>query len=245
LKKTTLIVNCFICAFTAYLFAADKVDNDKQNELSGMQEQAREYRSEGLKLQELGDLENALKSYQKAIEADPTYPDAYNDLGIIYEAYDMPDRAEESYLQVIKIDPCFLGAYSNLALFYESKRDLANAAYYWKRRMELGDENDPWTFKAQQRIEDIQLSLSQDPGKQMRKSDIVDLMREVTNDKFSSRLSSQDLAAKKIKEAKINYGKKDYPKAITGALDAQYLDSSNKEAEDFVEKQIQAKARAR
>lgn len=199
LKKTTLIVSCLIFVFTSYLLASDKVAKDKQHELTGLQEQARAYRDEGVKLQELGDIENAIKSYQKAIEVDPAYPDAYNDLGIVYEARGMLERAEESYLQAIRIDPSFLGAYSNLALFYETKRDLANAAYYWKRRVELGDLNDPWTLKAQQRLEDVQLALSQDPLTQMRKSDIVDLMREVSNEKFAMRLDSTGFSKEKIK----------------------------------------------
>jgi tetratricopeptide (TPR) repeat protein len=244
LNKTILIAICFVFAFIPYLLAADKVDKDAP-ELTSLQQQARSYRSEGIKLQELGDVENALKFYQKAADLDPAYSDVYNDLGVVYEGIGMPERAEESYIQALKVDPYFLSAYSNLALFYEGQRDLPNAAYYWKRRAELGDIDDPWTLKAEQRLADIRLSLSQDPMSDMIKSDIVDLMREITNEKYALKHGKKALVANKINNAKANYKKKNYTKAINEAFDAYYMDPSNKEAEDFIEKKTQAGALSR
>ena len=241
LNKTILIAICFVFAFIPYLLAADKVDKDAP-ELTSLQQQARLYRTEGMKFQELGDLDSALKFYQKAADLDPAYPEVYNDLGVIYEAVGMPERAEESYIQVLKIDPYFLSAYSNLALFYEGQRDLPNAAYYWKRRAELGAFDDPWTLKAEQRLADIRLSLSQDPMSDLLKNDIVDLMREVGNEKFAAKHGKKDLVASKVKNAKANYRKKNYTKAINEAFDAHYMDPSNKEAEEFIEKKTQVGA---
>ena len=152
-----------------------------------MQQQARLYRVDGIKLQNSGDLDGALKLFQKAIELDPLYPEVYNDLGIIYEAQGDPDRAEESYLQALRVDPHYLGAYSNLALFYEGKRDLAKATYYWKKRIELGDSNDPWTIKAQQRLDDILLALSQNPMAEIQKKNVDNLMKEVSTGKYTSK----------------------------------------------------------
>jgi Tfp pilus assembly protein PilF len=183
LKKSILIVNLFMFIFSPYLLAADMVGKDNPDGLTGLQEQARLYRNEGLKLQRLGDWGAVLRLYQKAAELDPEYPDVYNDLGVIYEAQGETDRAEENYIQALKIDPYFLGAYSNLALLYENKRDLANAAYYWGKRVELGGPDDPWTLKAQARLEDVRLALSGNPVADLRNNDVVDLMREVTNGK--------------------------------------------------------------
>jgi len=234
LNKTILIAICFVFFFVSYLLAADKVGKDK-SELTSLQQQARLYRGEGLKLQEIGDVENAMKLYQKALDLDPAYADVYNDLGVIYEATGEPERAEESYIQALRVNPHLLGAYSNLALFYEGKRDLTNAAYYWKKRADLGDVNDLWTLKAQQRLEDIHISLSQDPLAYSRKNDTIELMREVSNDKYVSKYE-KGLASSKIKDTKIDYKNKDYTKALDEAFDAYYKDSSNKEAADFIDK---------
>ena len=239
LKKTTLIISCFIFVFAPYLLAADMVGQDNPEELIALQQQARRYRDEGLRLQRFGNLDSALKLYQKAAELEPTYPDIYNDLGIIYEAQGEPGRAEESYLQALKIDPYFLSAYSNLALLYEGKRDLTNAAYYWKKRVELGQLDDLWTLKAKTRLKDVRLALSRNPMTDLRKNEIVDLIREVNNEKYA--LKNEDkkiVASTKIKEAKVNYDKKEYAKAIKEALDAEYLDPSNKEVKDFIEKTL-------
>jgi len=181
LKKATLIVNCLLFLFTSYLLAADKVSKGKNDELTTLQQQARLYRIEGVKSQDSGDLDSALKMYQKAVELDPVYQVVYNDLGVIYEAQEAYDRAEESYLQAIKLDPSFLSAYTNLALLYENERELDKALYYWKKRAELGDPDDPWTIKAKQRFEDVHLVLSQNPMADVHEQDVNDLAREVSS----------------------------------------------------------------
>lgn len=181
MKKIILLVNCFIFIFASYLLAAEKVGKDEQSKLNYLKkEQSRFYRMQGLRLQEEGNLGSALQLYQKAAELDPAYPEIYNDLGIIYEAYMQPDRAEESYLQAIMLDPKLLAAYTNLALLYESRRELEKAASYWQQRIEFGSPDDPWTVKAQQRVKDINLALSGDPATQMREQEIDDLAREIS-----------------------------------------------------------------
>ena len=181
MKKIILLVNCFIFIFASYLLAAEKVGKEEQSKFNYLKkEQARFYRMQGLRLQEEGNLGSALQLYQKAAELDPACPEIYNDLGIIYEAYMQPDRAEESYLQAIMLDPELLAAYTNLALLYESRRQLEKAASYWRQRIELGSPDDPWTIKAQQRVQDINLVLSGDPAMQMREQEINDLAREIS-----------------------------------------------------------------
>lgn len=181
LKKVTLIVSCLLFLFTSYLLAADKVSKGEKDELTSLQQQARLYRVDGVNFQDSGDLDSALKMYQKAAELDPAYEVVYNDLGVIYEAQKDYDRAEENYLQALKLNPSFLSAYTNLAFLYENERELDKALYYWKKRVELGDPNDPWTMKAKQRLEDVRLVLSQNPMVEIRERDVNDLAREVSN----------------------------------------------------------------
>ena len=99
-----------------------KKEQKELESLTQLQLEARAYRDQGLKYQQIGNIDAALRFYQKAIELDSLYAVAYNDLGVIYEAKGETDRAEESYLSAIKIDPSYLSACTNLALFYENKR---------------------------------------------------------------------------------------------------------------------------
>jgi Flp pilus assembly protein TadD len=201
-----------------------------------LQVQAREYRQEGINAQDIGDLDSAMKMYQKAIEVDPAYAVAYNDLGVIYEAREMDFRAEESYLKAIKIDPYYLSAYTNLALFYEGKRELGKAAYCWKKRAELGEIDDPWAQKARARLEDIRLSLAPRPMQDSREQDVVKLMKDTAHEKYILRNDDKAMARKHLKNARDSYNKEDFATAVKEASDAQYLDPENKAIEDFVEK---------
>ncbi len=215
------------------LFAEDLNSLLKDEDVSSLKAQARDYREEGLKAQDTGDLDSAMKLYQKAIELDPAYPVAYNDLGVIYESKGMDERALESYLKALKIDPYYLSAYTNLALFYEGKRQFSKAAYCWNKRAELGITDDPWTQMARQRLEDIRLSFSPEPAKDSAEKEIVSLMKDVANEKYATGEDDVLMAKKHFKKARASYEKEDFATAVKEALDAQYLDPDNK---DFIQK---------
>jgi tetratricopeptide (TPR) repeat protein len=237
ISKIILTISFFLFFCTSLSIAQDNTDNNaKPPELTDLQQQARDYRDQGLKLQDLGDLDAAMKLYQKAAELDPSYAVVYNDLGVIYEMKGMLDRAEASYLQAIRVDPYYLSTYSNLALYYENERELGKALYCWKKRLELGDLNDPWTLKAKQRVEDIRMALSQRPTQDAQEREVVSLMKDVTTEKYVVRHDPKAFARKKMEQARISYGKENYAAAIKEALDAQYLDPDNKEIEEFIEK---------
>lgn len=46
----------------------------------------------------------AIFRWQKAVEIDPTYAAAFNDLAIAYEHEGMPDKAREAYESALKLD---------------------------------------------------------------------------------------------------------------------------------------------
>ena len=244
LKKIILNLVILFLSSNLSVFAQGLLNSDKQEELTTLQKQAREYRDEGLKMQDTGDLDSAMKLYQKAIEVDPVYVVAYNDLGVVYEAKDMNDRAEESYIKAINVDPYYLSTYSNLALFYEGKRDFGKAAYCWKKRAELGDFEDPWTKKARERLEDIRLSTSQRPAQDSQEKDVIKLMKDVANEKYMLSHDDKLLARKYLKKAKDSFNKEDYATAVKKASDAQYLDPDNKAIEEFIDRS-QARALSR
>lgn len=160
--KNIIIVFLLILFATPFVFSQEQSHSLNTNRgiiseanLTEFQKQARSYRSEGFKQQSLGNLDTAVSLYQKAIQLDPAYAVAYNDLGVVYETYGWLDRAEENYLLALKYDPNFLSPYSNLALLYENKRDLQKAFFYWNKRLDLGSPDDPWTQAAVKRMDDI------------------------------------------------------------------------------------------
>lgn len=112
-------------------------------------------RDQGLALQNQGDLEGALKMYEKASMLDPNNPVIYNDMGIVYEAKGLMKQAEQQYLKAVQIDPQFANSYSNLALLSEEQRDFEKAGMYWQKRAQIGDQNDPWKAKAKEKLYDL------------------------------------------------------------------------------------------
>ncbi len=125
------------------------------------QEQPGFFRNRGLQLQQQGRLNEAITCYQRAITLDPNFVAVYNDLGIIYEASGWLDKAEEVYLAGIDVDPNYVNLYSNLAMLYERKQDYVRAAAFWRKRIELGNYDDPWTQKAQIRLEALRRAFPQ------------------------------------------------------------------------------------
>lgn len=117
-----------------------------------------ELRNKALEAQNKGNYFEAMKVLSEAISLYPQYAQAYCDMGILYEAFGIKKDAEIIYLKALEIDPGCLNVYTNLALLYESMQDIPNAAYYWKKRAELGSLDDKWTQKAKERL----LALSQD-----------------------------------------------------------------------------------
>ncbi len=110
------------------------------------------YRNQGYYAQQRKQWDAAIKNYQKAVAIDPFYATPHNDLGIIYEKLGELEKAERHYLQAISLDPWFLDPYANLALFYERTGKRDQAIQYWKKRIDYGHPNDPWTRKAVERL---------------------------------------------------------------------------------------------
>lgn len=208
----------------------------KQEEnLNEIRKMARAYRQQGIELQRAGNLDGALSIYQKAVVLDPLYPAVYNDLGVIYEAAGMPERAEESYLKCIQLDSNYFSAYSNLALLYESRRDFKKAAFYWEKRAKLGLPDDPWTEKAQQRLDDLYLILGEKP-RVSKEEQVLDLVNKTKEQKAIFREDDNALAEMHLQKAKLYYQKGNELDALGEAVDAQQLNPNNSEIQEFVDK---------
>lgn len=239
--NTTIIL--FILVSFPYLFAQglkppsksvkeeDALTLKEMRKLSVLEKQARLYRVQGTQFQSVGDLDTAMGFYIKAIELDPMYAVAYNDLGVIYEAKGFIDKAEEMYLRAIRVDPAYLSPYSNLALLYENKRNFEKASYYWQKRIELGLSDDPWTDKAKRRLADIQMASTG-----FREQDVLDLTKDVLNERYFTNEDKQAFAKNHFEKAKLYYKKGNNVTALREAINALQVDPSNKEIEDFIDK---------
>ena len=192
---------------------------------------------EALEALDLDQSNPEIKELIEKIDSDPVSAAvAYKDLGVVYEAAGLPERAEESYLKSLEFDPTLLSAYVNIALFYEKQRDLEKAKFYWAKRAELGSSEDPWTKKSANRVKDIRTVLSSRPFADAREEDVLDLMKDVSRNKTELNQDSGKLAQAHFEEAKLSFNKGDMATAIKEALDAQCLDENNPEIEAFIDK---------
>jgi tetratricopeptide (TPR) repeat protein len=125
------------------------------------------HREKGLTAFRNGEFDQAIESLRKAREFDPSWPDIYNDMGIVYEEQADWSRAEIMYLKALEHDFYYAPAYSNLAILYEEQSDFPRAIYYFKKRIDLGPADDPWVEMARQRVKTLEefSATSLDPEK--------------------------------------------------------------------------------
>ncbi len=74
-----------------------------------------------------GDLFNALPSYDKAIETDPHYAEAYNNRGLVYVKQGDFDQAIADFSKAIALNPDDAEAYYNRGHLYADHGDLTLA----------------------------------------------------------------------------------------------------------------------
>lgn len=69
------------------------------------------------------DLDEALKDFQKAIQADPGNTDAFNHLGLLYRKLNQFADAERALQQALSLEPTRAGAWFQLAQVYSLQND--------------------------------------------------------------------------------------------------------------------------
>lgn len=77
----------------------------------------------GLKYDNQGDSKQAEIYYRKAIQADPKFPNAYNNLGTVLAVTKRESEAIINYKKAIELDQNYANAYNNLGTLY---KDLGN-----------------------------------------------------------------------------------------------------------------------
>jgi Tfp pilus assembly protein PilF len=79
----------------------------------------------------------ATQAYQKVIELDPTYVEAYNNLGIVYQMMGDVDRAFGAYQKATEINPRYQKAYNNLGILLLRKERYEEAAEAFQKALAI------------------------------------------------------------------------------------------------------------
>jgi Flp pilus assembly protein TadD len=83
----------------------------------------------------------AIQAYQKAIELDPNYVEAYNNLGIIYQMMGDVDRAFGAYQKATEISPRYEKGYNNLGILLLLKGRYEEALEAFQKVLAINPNN--------------------------------------------------------------------------------------------------------
>lgn len=133
---TGITVILFILSFALNQFAFGAGTSSKSSSQSESaakkRERANEYFEEGKNLQEKWSYKKASKKYERAVKIDPSYAEAYSNLGYTYRKQEKFDKAVRAYKKAIKLDPNlaeaheYLGeAYAEMGKFELAEKELA------------------------------------------------------------------------------------------------------------------------
>jgi tetratricopeptide (TPR) repeat protein len=83
----------------------------------------------------------AIQAYQKVIELDPAYVEAYNNLGIIYQMTGDVDRAFGAYQRATEINPRYEKGYNNLGILLLLKGRDEEALEAFRKALAINPNN--------------------------------------------------------------------------------------------------------
>jgi len=100
-----------------------------------------------------GDYQNAVKSYNKALELFPSFSLCYRNLGLVYEKTGKDDEAVKAYKQAISFSPDYAVAHFYLGKLYHRLNKRAEASKELKKSVEL-DPAAPFADEAERLLKD-------------------------------------------------------------------------------------------
>jgi hypothetical protein len=98
---------------------------------------ARNYYNLANALSDLGDKDQAIANYRKAIEQNPDLPPAHFNLANLLLERDDNDGAIAEYKRAIAVKPVYARAYLNMGVAYEKKGDRERAVVQYRRALEI------------------------------------------------------------------------------------------------------------
>ena len=106
-------------AFFAVVLAATAVAGAGTSVLADAKSDAREQVDFGINVAQRGLWREAIYRWEKAVELDPSYAAAFNDLGIAYEHEGQLEKARKAYEKALALDPNNANIRQNYDLFKE------------------------------------------------------------------------------------------------------------------------------
>lgn len=88
-----------------------------------------------------GDLDEAAKEFQKAIEIKPNYADAYHNLANVYQEMEKIDLAIQSYQKAISFNPNLWQSNQNLAAIYYQQEKFDDALKHIQKAISIDPKN--------------------------------------------------------------------------------------------------------
>ena len=95
----------------------------------------------GLIFYKLGNFEEAIIFFKKAISIDPNFYEAHSNLGAVYKIQKKYDEAKEIYNKIIIINPNYAQAYNNLGVIFEEQNKFDQSKSYYKKAIEINPKS--------------------------------------------------------------------------------------------------------
>ena len=89
--------------------------------------------------------EKAVQYFEKAVNEDPEFAFAWDNLGLNYRRLNKFDKAIVSYRKSLEIDPNGLMPLQNIAIVYQYKKEYLNAINAYEKLAQI-DKNNPEIF---------------------------------------------------------------------------------------------------
>ena len=115
--------------------AASELEAARQLGLSGRSDVYDAFLAEAAALEAGGNVSGAAAAVEKAIAADPSRPEAHNNLGRLKGRLGDTNGAIESYKAAIRLDPKFAHAWYNLGVLASQAKDFSAATGYYKKAL--------------------------------------------------------------------------------------------------------------
>ena len=115
----------------------DKLAKQKEYNTASNTLSASDWLRKGYNAGELKEYDNAILYFQKAIELDPKYSEAYYNLGTTYTNKGNLDKAIQCYKKAIELNPQISIVYNNMGVAYEEKGDNEKAIKCYEKAIEI------------------------------------------------------------------------------------------------------------
>jgi tetratricopeptide (TPR) repeat protein len=96
---------------------------------------------DGMEYINSGDLENAISKFKKAVEIDPKFAFAWDNLGISYRKNQEYDKAIAAYMKSLEIYPEGRLPLLNIAIAYNLNKQYEDAIVYYNKFIEIYSED--------------------------------------------------------------------------------------------------------